>query len=90
MSKEAMLKQIESYRQARDAMIEMTAAAFPPGTRVQPIGTTTGNWGATVRKIDQHHRRELSADMVFLDWDNGNKFPCKIDEIEIKSDNLKS
>jgi hypothetical protein len=63
-------------------MLEATIREFPPGTRVQPIGTTTGKWGATVSEIDEHHRRELSADMVFLDWDNGNKFAVNIDEIE--------
>lgn len=63
-------------------MLAETLSKFPPGARVQPIGTTTGNWGATVRAIDEHHRKELAADMVFLDWDNGNKFAVRIDEIE--------
>lgn len=73
---------VDYYRSIREQMLSITQAKFPPGTRVQPIGTTTGNWGATVREIDEYHRRELSADMVFLDWDNGNKFAVKIDEIE--------
>lgn len=73
---------LNAYRIVRDETLKITQAKFPPGTRVRPIGTTTGNWGATVRQIDHHHRRELAADMVFLDWDNGNQFPVKIDEIE--------
>ena len=73
---------VDYYRSIREQMLSITQTKFPDGTRVQPIGTTTGNWGATVRAIDEHHRRELAADMVFLDWDNGNKFPVKIDEIE--------
>ena len=71
------------YRTCRSEMQESVAKLFPPGSRVQPIGTTTGNWGATVRDIDTYHRRDLSADMVFLDWDNGNKFAVRVDEIEL-------
>lgn len=71
-----------NYRVAREKMLEVTMREFPEGTRVQPIGVKTGNWGATVRKIDEFERRAMSADMVFLDWDNGNKFAVRIDEIE--------
>lgn len=73
---------INAYRLARESMLAETVKSFPAGTRVQPVGTTTGNWGATVLDIDDHHRRDLSADMVFLSWDNGNKFAVRIDEIE--------
>lgn len=72
----------EAYEIARQAMLDETLSMFPAGSRVQPTGTTSGNWGATVRKIDDFHRRELSADMVFLDWDNGNKFPVSVTSIE--------
>lgn len=75
---------VSNYAAERDRMLAFTNELFPPGTRVQPIGTTTGNWGATVRDIDEHDRRALSADMVLLDWDNGNKFPVSIAEIERK------
>jgi len=73
---------IKEYRDVRERMLSATVAAFPAGARVQPKGTTSGNWGATVRDIDKHHRKNLSPDMVFLDWDNGNKFAVCIDEIE--------
>lgn len=70
------------YAKAREAMLAITMAQFPPGTRVRPIGVTTGRWGATVRKLDEYDRRALAADMVFLDWDNGNRFAVSIGEIE--------
>jgi len=72
-----------TYTEARKQMLAETEQRFPPGSRVRPVGTTTGNWGATVRELDEHHRRDLSADMVFLDWDNGNKFAVPIDDIEL-------
>lgn len=73
---------IDRYRAVRDQMLAHANAKFPPGTRVQPVGVTTGNWGATVVALDECDRRRMSADTVFLDWDNGNKFSVPIDEIE--------
>ena len=76
------MNELQSYLEAREKMLAETMRLFPPGTRVQPVGVTAESWGATVRKIDEHHRREMSADCVFLDWDNGNKFAVRISEIE--------
>lgn len=73
---------LEGYRSARERMLAVTMKQFPAGSRVQPVGTTTGNWGATVRELKNYDRLQLSADMVWLDWDNGNKFAMRIDEIE--------
>lgn len=73
---------MEEYQKAREAMLAITMAKFPPGTRVRPIGVTTGRWGATVRELGEYERRALAADMVILDWDNGNRFAVSIEEIE--------
>lgn len=57
-------------------------AAFPPGTRVWPVGVTTGNWGGTVAKRGENDRRRTAADFVFVEWDNGNRYAVAVDEIE--------
>ena len=76
---------VAKYREAREALIKEVEKMFPPHQRCWPVGATTGNWGSYVRREDHFSRRELSADMVYLIWDNGNRFPQKIDEIELES-----
>jgi len=73
---------LKAYREARQRLLAHVEQKFPGGSRVQPIGTTTGNWGATVQSLEDVDRVRISADMVYLHWDNGNRFATAIDEIE--------
>lgn len=73
---------LAEYREVRDRMLATTELLFPAGARVCPVGNQSPKWHATVREVDKYHRRDMSADMVFVDWDNGNRFSIKIDEIE--------
>jgi len=74
---------IAEYRAARSRLLARVEKLFPAGSRVQPIGVTTGNWGATVEALPSADRLRISADMVYLAWDNGNRFATAIDEIEL-------
>lgn len=76
---------IKDYREARARLLERVDQLFPARTRVKAIGGRNGKWGATVRALEQVDRVRISADMVWLDWDNGNKFATSIDEIELEA-----
>lgn len=75
---------MEEYQKLHARVREMSDLAFPPGSRVCPIGVTTGNWGGTVWELDEYMRRTMAADVVFVHWDNGNKYAVPIDDIELR------
>jgi hypothetical protein len=74
-----------AYRNARDAMLASVEGQFPARSRVRVKGTTTATWIGTVKMLQLSDRRSYSADMVFVDWDDGNKFAIAVDEIELLS-----
>lgn len=79
-----MLKQvIDDYRAARDAMLAAVPKSLVPGARVKIAGVKSDNWNATVMKVDGPDLRSTPADMVWLKFDDGNRFPVAIDELEL-------
>lgn len=73
---------LADYREVRGRMLVLTESLFPAGRRVAPIGCKQEKWRGTVRDLSKHKRRDLAADSVWIDWDNGNSHPVTIDEIE--------
>ena len=69
-----IIEKLAQYRALKLEIEAIVQGLFPVGSRVQPIGTTTGNWGATSGRI--------RGDEVWLVWDNGNLFFTPVDEIE--------
>jgi len=76
------VRMIQEFRDMQVRVREAVEEAFPNGARVWPIGVTTGNWGGTVQHLEGHERRATAAHMVFVHWDNGNKYCVALDEIE--------
>ena len=74
---------IANYREVRERMLAFTKSSFPANSRVAPVGCTSPSWFGTVRQVGEYERLDLSADMVAVNWDNGNEHPAKIDEIEL-------
>lgn len=73
---------ISHHRVVRGQMLALTESLFPAGTRVAPLGCRSFSWRGTVRQLDKYARRDLPADLVWVDWDNGNKHSAPINEIE--------
>lgn len=72
---------LAAYREARAKLLSET---FANGSVVRAKGTTSLEWVGVVRGMSAPDRRATSADMVFVEWVNGNRYPVPVDEIELK------
>lgn len=77
-------KELARYRAAREAVREAALRDWlVPGARVKLAGVASDAWNATVLAQDEASSRSTAADMVLLKFDNGNRFPVAIDQIEM-------
>lgn len=76
-------KELAKYRAAREAVKAARPDWLVPGARVKLAGIVSDSWDATVLRMDDASARSTSADMVLLKFDNGNRFPVAIDQIEL-------
>jgi hypothetical protein len=74
---------ISSYRHTRNLLLAIIAELFPPGAVVRAKGTTSVEWTGVVLAVGANDRRQTSGDMVSVAWSNGNRYPVRIDEIEL-------
>ena len=75
-------KVLAGFRTRQEEMRALVDLAFPPDSRVWPIGVKTGNWGGTVMRLSGLDRRAMAADYVCVAWDNGNRYAVPCDDIE--------
>lgn len=73
---------LATYREIGDQLIDLVAAAFPPGCRVRPPGVTSPNWIGSVETLEGYDRKAMAADLVWVVWDNGNRYAVRVDELE--------
>lgn len=83
-AKDSLPDLLANYREARTALI----AALPKelsanGKRIKMIGVQSESWRGTVKELDKYEARSQAADMVYVFWDCGNRYPVAIDEIEV-------
>lgn len=71
---------LANYRAARAALL--AAIPFPDGCRVRPPGVKSASWQGYVKALEGPDARSMSADMVFVVFDCGNRYPVAIDELE--------
>lgn len=71
---------LANYRAARAALL--AAIPFADRTRVRPPGVKSASWQGFVKKLDGPDARSMSADMVWVVFDCGNRYPVAIDELE--------